>query len=146
MYNYKKRVRRTILLYIFILFCAGLTFLSLALTAEAGSYKPPSKEYQAAMVLWYTDEGLPQNAFIVDAAYVHILGERNIVIDRNPDGAGVDQILLGGMVDIQYFGYKQVFSNVGGKWVVKEKFNKFAVEFKRVAGDHLKFRKDDRTQ
>lgn len=167
MTSFKARVRRTIYLYLFVIAMALIAVFSMALNkASAGTaggiYLPPDKDslpamagqsaviqerYTATMILWYTADGKPHNIFIVDTAHLKLMGN-TVIIDRSPiDTPDIfDQVLVGGMFDFQTFGYTQVFSNVSGQWKLNDKFNNFALEFKRKAGEHLGFRKDDRTQ
>ena len=145
MYNNKKNMRITVLFWIVILVCTLLTIAAVNANAADPNHedKITSEKFQAVVILWYTADGEPHNIFIVDAAHVSLIAHNNVVIDRNPRGAGVDQVIIGGLIDMQYFGYDQVFNDDG---TLREKFRSFAWGFKEKAGEHLKLGKDDDRQ
>ena len=128
-------MKRFILCLVVVLVCLGL-FTTPSIAGE----KIKDKRV-AAVVLWYTVDGKPHNVFIVDYNHLTILDEA-IIIDRTPEFAPPDQVLKGGLFDFQYFGYDQVFDYSSGR--LKEKYPKFAMQFKAKANEHLMLEKPKR--
>jgi len=121
-------MKRYILCIVFALVCFGL-FTTQSIAEE----KIKDKEI-AIVVMWFTANGLPQNIFIVD--FNHIFVKDNvIIIDRTPHEKPVDQILRGGMFDIQSFGYYELFDPESGR--LKQQHLMFAARFKQKANEHL---------
>jgi len=144
MYNFKKRMRMTVAMWIFIAALAALTIISQAMIndADAAEKKVMPGKTVASLIMWYTATGVPQNCWFLDLTDYRVLGNGTILIDRNRgDVVDFEEAVMGGLVSIQNFGYYEVFDKNNR---LKGKYNNFALNFKRKAGEHLGFAKPDK--
>lgn len=127
MYNSKKRLGITVLIWVVLVILTALALWSTELNADTGviQYRASNAGVKVGLISWFTTEGRPHDIFIVDRAYFAVVGK--IVKIYGHDGTDTAQILMGGMFDIEIFDYGEVFDSEG---VLRKKFVALVRNFK----------------
>ena len=133
MLNVRRRTRITVCIWMVIAVLACLV-----LSSQAKAEEKMKDKTVAVVVLWYTVDGKPHNIFVVDYNHIRVL-DTVVVIDRTPNVEPADQVIRGGMLDMQSFGYYQLFDHKTGR--LKDNHQAFADRFKQKANEHLKLEK-----
>lgn len=123
-----------------------ITVVILALVLSVGQLHAADEKIEekevASIILWFSDDGMPQDIFILDRTHYTIMSADMIVIDRSPGVLPFDQILMGGMFNIQNRNYFKVFKNSR----INNYYQSFANDFKAMAGQHTEHLRPTREQ
>ena len=118
---------------------AIVLFLILTITSAAYAF---NEKQVATVIMWYTNEGVPHQMLVVDAAH-WVRSDNAIVISKTKDWRVPNKILIGGMFNIVNYNYYSVFKKRTKKPELKSRFRKMIIEFGRIAQQHFRKPQED---
>ena len=112
----------------------------LALFLSVGQLHAADEELKArevaSIILWFAEDGIPQDIFILDRTHYTIVSANMIIINRTPYISPHDEILMGGMFNIQNRGYFKVFAYPSNR--LNTYYQSFVQDFKGMAKERIK--------